>query len=90
MTMPLRIYADFNSGGSPGSGPCWNLRYGPDFTPFDEIALDLGARDGMTVVLFYEDPSEEFEVDAELIENSLTDFPMWVALPDWTTRRDIR
>jgi hypothetical protein len=86
---PLRIYADFNSGGAPGHGACWLLRYGPEKRHLDEVAEELGLRPGMTVTLFYEDPSEEFEVSAVLEEH---DDPVvhWRALPDWSTRRQIR
>ena len=65
--MTLRIYADFNSGGSPGHGPCWLLRYGPQRVPLDDVAAELGLRAGMVVTLYYEEnhegQSEGFEVD---------------------------
>lgn len=90
--MTLRIYADFNSGGSPGHGPCWVLRYGPDRVPLDEVAAELELRAGMVVTLFYEEKyeglAEGFEVSAALEErDDLT--VRWRALPDWTTRREI-
>ncbi len=91
--MTLRIYADFNSGGSPGHGPCWLLLYGPDRRPLDEVAEQLGLRPGMAVTLFYEEAyegrTEAFEVSAVLEEH---DDPVvrWWALPDWSTRRDIK
>ena len=87
--MSLRIYADFNSGGLRGEGPCWVLRYGPDRRPLDEFADKLELRDGMLVTLFYEDPSEEFEVTGRLIEPKDPD-RRWKALPDWDTFRRIR
>jgi hypothetical protein len=88
-----RIYADFNSGGAPGHGACWLLRYGPLRKPLDEVADELGLRPGMVVTLFYEEEfegyAEEFEVTAVLEEH---DDPVvrWWALPDWSTRRQIR
>ena len=90
MPMPeLRIYADFNSGGSPGAGPCWCLRFGIDRKPLDDLAAELGLVDGLEVVLYYEDASEEFEVRAHLISPKNSGDP-WQALPDWQTERRIR
>jgi len=85
--MALRIYADFNSGGSPGKGPCWLLRYGSELRPLDEYSDELGLKAGMPVTLYYEDSSEEFEVSATL---ELSDNQRWVANPDWATFRRIR
>lgn len=91
--MALRIYADFNSGGSPGHGSCWLLRYGPERRPLDDVAQELQLRPGMVVTLFYEEElgnqAEEFEVSAVLEEH---DDPVvrWRALPDWSTFRRIR
>lgn len=85
--MTLRIYADFNSGGSPGKGPCWLLRYGVQRRPLDEYTDELGLKAGMPVTLYYEDPAEEFEVSAVL---ELSDHQSWVANPDWATLRRIR
>ena len=51
--MTLRIYADFNSGGAPGHGACWLLRYGPELRLLDEVAEELGLQAGMTVTLYY-------------------------------------
>lgn len=87
--MTLRIYADFNSGGLRGEGPCWVLRCGPSRRPLDEVAAELALRNGMAVTLFYEDPSEEFEVSGTLIEPSSAG-ECWKALPDWDTFRRIR
>jgi hypothetical protein len=64
--MTLRIYADFNSGGSSGKGACWCLRHGDPLRPLDDVAEELGLQAGMPVTLYYEDPSEEFEVSASL------------------------
>ena len=89
----LRIYADFNSGGSLGDGPCWLLRYGPDRRPLDEVADQLGLRAGMAVILFNAeelgDYAEEFEVDA-VLEDHADSRIRWQALPDWSTYRLIR
>ena len=46
------IYADFNSGGTPGHGPCWCLRYGPERRFLDEVAEQLGLQPGMVVTCF--------------------------------------
>jgi hypothetical protein len=86
--MTLRIYADFNSGGSPGHGPCWLLRYGPQLRDLNEVAEELGLRPGQQVTLFHKDEGEEFEVKAALeMHDSLL---RWQALPDWSTFRRIR
>jgi hypothetical protein len=50
--MTLRIYADFNSGGLRGEGPCWVLGYGQDRRPLEEFADEVGLEDGMDVILF--------------------------------------
>jgi hypothetical protein len=89
METPLRIYADFNSGGLRGEGPCWNLRYGGDNKLLDELASELRLIDGMQVILYYEDPSEEFVVRASLIAPS-DEHGRWQALPDWDTFRRLR
>jgi hypothetical protein len=86
--MTSRIYADFNSGGTNGE-PCWLLRYGEDFRPLDQVALELGLREGMTVTLYYADASEEFEVNAKLMDTA-DSAVRWQALPDWDTMRRIR
>lgn len=87
--MTLRIHADFNSGGLAGEAPCWALRYGPDKTPLNDVAQELDLHDGQDVVLFYEDPSEEFEVSGKLIEPKGPGHN-WAALPNWETLRRIR
>ena len=84
-----RIYADFSSGGSPGRGACWCLRWGSEKRPLDSVAEGLNLRDGMQVTLYYEDPSEEFEVFATLFKTDSA-VNIWHALPDWTTYRLIR
>ena len=89
--MTPRIYADFNSGGAPGHGACWLLRYGPDRRPLDEVAEELGLRPGMIVTLFYQeelgDQAEEFEVSAVLEKSD--EGVRWRALPNWGTLRRI-
>lgn len=87
--MKLRIYADFNSGGLEGEGPCWLLRYGIPRRPLDEVADELGLVDGMAVTLFYEDDSEEFEVAGMLQRHDASNI-RWQALPDWSTMKRIR
>lgn len=82
----MRIYADFNSGGTNGE-PCWCLRH--DSRPLDEVAEQLGLRDGMTVTLYYADAAEEFEVRAALIDTAES-IARWRALPDWNTMRRLR
>lgn len=91
--MTLRIYADFNSGGTPGHGACWLLRYGPDRRPLDDVAAELGLRPSMLVTLYYEEQSqgyaEEFEVSAILEEHPDARVRWW-ALPDWNTFRRLK
>jgi hypothetical protein len=87
--MSLRIYADFNSGGSSDRDPCWCLRYGKDFRPLDELETELELQDGMPVILYYEDSSEEFEVSATL-RRSDAPSNRWRAFPDWKTYRKLR
>ena len=74
--MKLRIYADFNSVGDGEGAWCWCLRYNGML--LDEVAPDLNLSEGQTVVLFYEDPAEEFEFDATLSFRN----GQWMALPD--------
>ena len=89
--MNLRIYADFNSGGSPGQGWCRLLRYGGQ--PLDAVADELHLRPGMVVTLYYEeerdDQGEAFEVEA-VLEQSDDPAVRWRAWPDWTTFRTTR
>ena len=84
-----RIYADFNSGAGTDEDPCWCLRFGSPLRPLDEVAAELNLRDGMPVLLYYEDPSEEFEVSAVLVKRG-TVVPQWRARADWDTMRRIR
>lgn len=88
--MRLRIYADFNSGGSRGHGPCWLLRYGKDMRRVDDLVSELRLFPGMKVTLYHTDDLEEFEVDATLEEHPESDFARWQALPDWDTKRQLR
>jgi hypothetical protein len=88
--MPVRVYADFNSVYGDSGSICWCLRYGSPSRPLDDFAEELRLRDGMPVVLYYEDPSEEFEVSAVLIEQPVGAFPRWHARADWETRKQIR
>lgn len=81
MTEPVRVYADFNSVYDEGGSICWCLRYGAPLRSLDDFAEELRLRDGMQVVLYYEDPSEEFEVSAALIEQPVGLVPRWHAPP---------
>jgi len=85
-----RIYADFNSCMGDDRGVwCWCLRH--QGTLLDEVAPSLGAYDGMPVTLYYEDPGEEFEVEAVLGHIAEPGWnAMWMALPNWDTMRRIR
>jgi hypothetical protein len=85
-----RIYADFNSCMDDDRGTwCWCLRH--EGTLLDEAAPALGAYDGMPVTLFYEDPEEEFEVEAILGHIAEPGWDVrWMALPNWDTMRRIR
>jgi hypothetical protein len=87
--MTLRIYSDFNSGAGTNSDPYWCLRYGSPLRPLDELADELDLRDGMPMLLYYEDPSEEFEVSAVLIKRDVLG-PRWHACADWNTIHRIR
>lgn len=78
----LRIYADFNS--VSGDGWCWCLRFNGKL--LDDIAGELKLSEGQRVVLFYQDPSEEFELDAVL---SLRD-GRWQAKYDESSYRLLR
>jgi hypothetical protein len=87
--MTLRIYADFNSGSAKPGDPCWCLRYGTSpRRPLDDFEGELGLVHGLQVILYYEDPSEEFEVDAVLEEHRRPN--KWRAVADWSTLRRIR
>jgi len=90
MSVPLRIYADFNSVYGEGGSICWCLRYGSPLRSLDNFTDELGLCDGMPVVLYYEDPSEEFEVAATLIEQPAGAVTRWHARADWKTRKQIR
>jgi hypothetical protein len=58
--------------------------------PLDDFADELRLRDGMQVVLYYEDVSEEFEVSAALIEQPVGVVPRWHARAEWKTLKKIR
>jgi hypothetical protein len=79
----LRTYADFNSSMEDQRGVwCWLLRY--DEQSLDSVAPSLGLIDGMPVTLYYEDPGEEFEVDAILGQIADPGWnQIWMALPTW-------
>jgi len=85
-----RIYADFNSCMEDDRGVwCWLLRH--NGTLLDDVATSLEIYEGMPVTLYYEDPADEFEVDAilgHLVEPGWNN--MWMALPDWNTMRRLR
>ena len=88
--MPLRIYADFNSGGTPGTDySCWTLRYGAAGRPLDEVAEELQLHDGTILTLFYEDEAEELEVSA-ILNRSNDPQIRWHARPNWNSFRRIR
>lgn len=80
--MLLRIYADFNSRGS--GGWCWCLRHNGQ--PLDEVAGELQLSEGQPIILYYEDPAEEFEFDALLSHRD----GRWEALPDDSSYRLLR
>ncbi|QJP17353.1 hypothetical protein G3545_29155 [Starkeya sp. ORNL1] len=86
----LRIYADFNSCMEDDRGMwCWLLRH--DGKLLDEVATTLDLRDGLFVTLYYEDPGEEFEVDAVLGHIAEPGWDtMWMALPNWDSYRRLR
>jgi hypothetical protein len=78
----LRIYIDTNDMGPDGW--CYLLRY--NNRPLDEVATELRLCEGMPVVLYHSDPSEEFEFDGVLSfrENR------WLARADRGSYRLIR
>ena len=80
--MALRIYADFNS--RDADGWCWCLRHNGRL--LDEAAGELQLSEGQAVILYYEDPAEEFECDGML---SYRD-GCWRALPDESSFRLVR
>ncbi len=86
----LRIYAGFNSCMEDDRGAwCWLLRH--DGGLLDEVAASLDLKDGLPVTLYYDDPAEEFEVDAVLGRLAGTGWDArWIALPDWNTLRRLR
>jgi hypothetical protein len=90
MPPPLRIYADFNSVYGDNGSICWCLRYGTQLQPLDDLAEKLELRNGMPVILYYEDETEEFEVSAVLLKQPESNGPQWHARADWKTRRQIR
>lgn len=77
--MALRIAADFNS--RTQAGWCWCLHHNNRW--LNEVARELELVDGQQVVLYCDEPSDEFEFDAILsFQNG-----HWLALPDETTYR---
>jgi hypothetical protein len=86
----LRIYADFNSCMEDDRGHwCWCLRYGGK--TLDEVAASLQIYEGMPVTLYYEDPVEEFEMDAKLGHGKEPGGEgRWMALFDQGTMRRLR
>lgn len=67
----------------------WCLRYGPDRRPPDDVATELGLREGMKATLYHEEPEEEFEVSAVLFRENGGPI-QWLALADMNTFRRIR
>jgi len=90
MPETLRIYADFNSVYGEGGSVCWCLRYGSALKNLDDLSDELNLRHGLPVVLYYEDETEAFEVDAILLEQPTATKPRWHAQADWKTRRQLR
>ncbi len=82
----LRIWADFNSGGLEGQVPCWCLGYGEKRQALEDVAQELGLRNGLAVILC--DPDEDFEVDGILEHDS--EPARWVARADWKTLRKLK
>ncbi len=85
--MVLRVYFDPNS---MDNGVYWCLRH--DGIPIDDIAEEIDLHDGINVILFYNDSSEEFEFDGKLYfrPTGLLPAPQWVGEIDQTTFRRIR
>jgi hypothetical protein len=70
--------SNFNSVYGEDGSICWCLRHGSPMRPLDDVAGELGLRDGLPVTLYYEDESEEFEVSAVLIQTG-SSTPRWRA-----------
>jgi hypothetical protein len=73
----------------PEDDPCWCLKFGSPLRPLDEFETALNLSEGMPVVLYYRDESEEFEVSA-VLSKSVAGGPLWRACADWNTMRRIR
>jgi len=84
-----RIYADFNSGSESTDDPCWCSKFGSPLRPLEAFEAVLNLSEGMPVVLYYRDESEEFEVSA-VLSKSGAGGPQWRACADWDTMRRIR
>lgn len=80
----MRIWADFNSVGDGDGAWCFTLRHNEKW--LDEVAAELRLSEGQTVILYYDDPAEEFEFDAVLSFRS----GQWMALPDQSSFRRLR
>ena len=83
----MRIYADTNS---KDNDAYWRLSY--NGRPLDEVASAVGLIDGMAVVIYYEDESEEFEWDAtlHLRPTGKPPAPQWVASVNEASFRRLR
>ena len=77
----LRLLTDFNA--RTTDGKCWILLDGDE--PVEDIVLKEVNR---TILYEY---GEDFEVEAVISFEFVKDFGrnMWVAIPDWTAKRDI-
>jgi hypothetical protein len=81
----LRFFTDFQAVTSDGA--CWILRY--DHNDIKDIADELNIHPGDEVIL---DAHEDFEVLA-VLEFKYVEYlnhDSWVAIPDWSTRREKR
>jgi hypothetical protein len=85
--MIQRIYADSNS---ITENKYWALRIDGAFIA--DVAERLGLYDGMPVIIYYTDESEEFEFDGTLFFRPIgpSPEPRWVASVDHASLRIIR
>jgi len=88
--MKLRICTDFNTVWEDEHGE-WYSAMTYNGQRLDAVENSLGLTEGMPVVLYYEDPTEEWEVDGTLwCPNNPQVYLKWHARVDWATYRRIR
>jgi hypothetical protein len=86
----LRISADFNSRLQDDRGMwCWCLRH--NGRALDEFTDELALYEGMPVIIYHEDLTEEFEYDAVLGRSADPSWAvMWMARYEENALRRVR